>query len=246
MAVNLEGGAPYAPSTAITEFLKRHRNGGIPSPVTAQTLERLGISESLRPRTLQALRQLDFIDADGNLTAEFENLRKVPTPDYLPKLAQLLRAAYADVFTIVDPSGASYQNVHDAFRGFNPAGQMNRMVALFLALLEYTGQWESLPSPRASGKIRIVRAPQSRKVAANSAATRPAEIYEPEQPAVRHGNPVRPSEYSQTVELEGSAGTVTLSVDVNPIKLKGSAREFFYSLVDMLDDYASKAPGAED
>lgn len=146
MAISLDGTAPYAPTSAIVEVINRHRNGILQSPVTLQTLERLGVSESIRPRTLQALKLLDLTDEDGNLTPEFQGLRKVPTPEFLPSLATMLRATYAEVFAIVDPSNATFQQVHDAFRGFSPAGQIDRMVWLFLGLLEFTQQWPNLPS----------------------------------------------------------------------------------------------------
>lgn len=245
MAVNLEGGAPYAPSTSIMEFLTRNRAGTLPAPVTLQTLERLGIPESLRPRVIQALKLLDFIDNDGNLSPEMEQLRKAPTPEYLPKLADMLRATYADVFAVIDPSGASYEQVTDAFRGFKPAGQMSRMVTLFLGLLEHTGQWHDLPSPRSGSGQPAVRTPRKspgEKARNASNGRKPAE---PPPPPPVSPTTKRQEPYSQTVQLAGQAGTVTLSVDVNPIKLKGAAREFFYSLVDMMDNYQDTTSGSQ-
>ncbi len=235
MAVNLAGGAPYAPFTSINEFLNRNRSGNLPTSVTPQALERMGITRSLRPRTMQALKLLDFITDDGQITDEIANLRRVPTPEYNPKLAEMLRSAYADVFAVVDPTGATYEQVSDAFRGFTPSGQMTRMVALFLSLLDSTGEWPNLPKsrllskPTASGKPVLRKKPTPGPGETTEALTAPTT---PTRPSTGTGQ-----EYSKTVELGGSAGTVTLSADVNPIKLKGAVRDFFYALVDQMDDY---------
>jgi len=240
MAVQIHQGAPYAAPTVLTDLLKRNRDSGIPQPVNLVTLERLGISESLRPRTLQSLKLLDFIDEEGNLTPGFANLRKVPTPDYLPKLAEMLRATYAEVFAVVNPSNATYEQVKDAFRGFTPPSQTDRMTSLFLGLVEYTKQWENLPI-RTGGATTT--APKPRKPAEGKARAKSVRTPPPPDDPPTAPPPPAQSEFSQTVKLAGAAGTVTLSVDVNPIKLKAEARTFFYALVDMLDEYDQNTSG---
>ncbi len=247
MAVNLEGGAPYAPSTAIIEFINRNRNGGVPAPVTLQTLERLGISGSLRPRTMQSLKQLDFVDDSGELAREFANLRKLSTPEYLPALAELLRGAYADVFAIVDPSDATYENVQDAFRGFTPAGQITRMVSLFLSLLDHTGEWQNLPSPRGGSQIatgepvkkKVLRKlPSDGKEAERAALIRHAQ----EEKAKRERD--RTSDGDTYRVTLNSGGEVAVLVNVNLFDLTTDDRDFVIELVDKLKGYPKAAQPA--
>ena len=45
------------------------------------------------------------------------------------------------------------------------------------------------------------------------------------------------------VELK-TGGTMTLTVSVDPIKLRGADRTFFYQVVDMLLEYAEENPSA--
>src|SRR5476649_805149 len=78
MAVTADKPVPYAPTSAILEVMDRYRNRGLQSPIDAEVLGRIGISDSLIPRTLQALRTLDLVDEDGKPSATFEGLHLAP------------------------------------------------------------------------------------------------------------------------------------------------------------------------
>ena len=55
MPVTLDKPGPYASPQSIIEIVDRHRDRGMPSPVTSDVLGRAGIPDSLIPRTIQAL-----------------------------------------------------------------------------------------------------------------------------------------------------------------------------------------------
>ena len=139
MAVTAEKSAPYAPASAIIALIERHRNRGLPAPVTSEVLGRAGISNSLIPRTLQALQVLDLIDEQGAPTETMEGLRLAPEAEYQKRLSEWLKGAYADVLSFVDPAQDDETAVRDAFRSYNPVGQQPRMVSLFLGLLATAG-----------------------------------------------------------------------------------------------------------
>ena len=63
----------------------------------------------------------------------------------------LLRAAYRPIFAFVDPATASHDEIRDAFRGFTPVGQQQRMVTLFLGLCAYAG----LPVPEVTRERKV-------------------------------------------------------------------------------------------
>jgi hypothetical protein len=240
------GTAPYAPSTSILEFMDRNRNGSLPSPVTLQTLERLGISESLRPRTLQALKLLDFIGDDGALTEQFLELRKASTPDYPLKVAEMLRASYAEVFAVVDPSGATYDQVTDAFRGLAPDGQRDRMVSLFLALLAFTGQWENLPAAR---KRAIVVRPS--REASGSRPNKPAAKRIMKTPAPAGGGQRQPQEERARVAPRDDAATIlvdfgdagTVSIDTADVRWLSLPKDSFLRLRELIDEISALGKG---
>lgn len=139
MPVTIDKPAPYAPASAILELIKRHRSKGLPSPVTADVLARAGISNSLIPRTLQALQTLDLIDEEGAPSAILEDIRKVPESSYQQRLAEWLKDAYADALKFVDLATADETQVRDAFRSYKPIGMQSRMVTLFIGLFAAAG-----------------------------------------------------------------------------------------------------------
>jgi len=153
--------APYAPASAIIELIRRHRNRGLPTPVNSDVLARAGISESLIPRTLQALQALDILDESGAPSAVLEDIRLAPEAEYQQRIADWLRAAYADALQFVDPAKAAEGEIRDAFRNYNPIGQQDRMVTLFTGLFREAGigPERQRAAPRKSNNTRAASKP---------------------------------------------------------------------------------------
>ncbi|MBB2823319.1 UNVERIFIED_ORG: hypothetical protein GGD59_006625 [Rhizobium esperanzae] len=171
MPVTTENPGPYAPSTAITGLIERHRNKGLPSPVDAEVLGRAGISDSLIPRTLQTMQTLDLLDEDKRPTEIFEGLRKASEPEFRKRVAEWLDGAYADALAFIEPSTAEETDIRDAFRSYKPVGQQDRMVTLFVGLYAYAG----IRTERAP-RQPMVRKPPGSKINSTSRATRPARV----------------------------------------------------------------------
>lgn len=126
--------APYAPAKAVLGMIQKYRDRGLPDPLTSGVLEQVGVPISMAPRTLQALRFLGLIDEGGNRLPSFDNLQRAKTDEYPGQLAEIVRAAYLPVFTIVDPAVDSDTAIADAFRGYEPRAQRDKMIALFRGL----------------------------------------------------------------------------------------------------------------
>ena len=151
MAVTKDASGPYAPTSVIVDLITRNRSRGLPFPLTTESLGRIGVSDSLISRTLQALVVLDLIDDKGNATAIFEKIRLAPESEYKQRMQEWLNGAYADVIAIVDPAQDDETKVRDAFRFYNPVGQQSRMVTLFLGLYGAAGvASEKSTQPRAA------------------------------------------------------------------------------------------------
>jgi hypothetical protein len=139
MAVTADKPSPYAPPSAILDLIERHRSRGLPPVVNPDVLGRAGISESLIPRTMQALFTLDLIDEAGKPTPTFEGIRLAPEVEYKKRLEDWLKGTYADVFSFVDPTQDDETKIRDAFRTYQPVGQQARMVTLFQGLCTAAG-----------------------------------------------------------------------------------------------------------
>lgn len=148
--------APYAPPKTVISLIDRYRNRGLQTPLDLGVLTRAGVSESLAPRTLQALKLLDLIDEAGNPMQALEALRLARTEEYKQRFAEFLRGAYSEVFSFVDPSEDDDEAIRDAFRSYLPHGQQGRMVTLFLGLAAHAG----LRSEATNGSGREAPAPR--------------------------------------------------------------------------------------
>jgi hypothetical protein len=138
MAVTNANAGPYAPSSAILDFIDRYRNRGLTAPITSDVLARAGVSDSLIPRTMQALETLELVSNEGKPTETLEALRRAAEPEFKNQLAAWIKAVYADVLSFVD-AGDDETAIRDAFRPFNPVGQQPRMVSLFMGLCRAAG-----------------------------------------------------------------------------------------------------------
>ncbi len=130
---------PYAPLQPVLDVIHRFRDRGLPEVVNRQVLHQLGAAEGNSDRIQKALQFLDLLDAVGKRTALFDRLGKASEAEYPPVLAEIVRAAYASILTIVDPSADGDVAINDAFRHYEPAGQRPRMVSLFLGLCREAG-----------------------------------------------------------------------------------------------------------
>jgi Family of unknown function (DUF5343) len=138
--------APYAGSEPILGIIRRFRDRGLLEPVDQTTLATIGISRATAYPCVAALRFLGLLDDQGFHTDSFKTLRKASTVEYPKFLEELLRAAYARVFELVDPSQDDRQKIDDAFRQFEPASQRTRMVGLFVGLCKEAGLIVETPS----------------------------------------------------------------------------------------------------
>lgn len=177
MPLQHNGTAPYAPASTVLSLIERARTRGLPTPITKDVLLRAGVSESLVPRTMQALQLLELIAEDGAWTQNLESLRSVPEAGFQAILADIIRSVYEDVFKYIDPSKDSQTAIRDAFRGYNPHGQQDRMVPLFMGLCKRAGIVDSESAPRTPREPRQVKKTQP--------ASRPpkADLRQPIKPA---------------------------------------------------------------
>ena len=151
MALADTGSAPYAPLKGVTSLIEQARGKGFATPVTVSSITRLGIEASLARRTLATLKLLDLLDDEGELTPTMKAIKLAPTATFQATLADWLREAYKPIFAHVEPTDEA-QKVADQFRYYEPQGQRNRMVSLFLGLCAYAGLIEKVPPmPRGGG-----------------------------------------------------------------------------------------------
>ena len=181
MPVTKDRPAPYAPAKTILDILERYRQRGLPPPIDSETLSRAGVPETLLPRVIQSLRALDLITEDGQPTPTFEGIRLAPEAEYKKRLEDWLRGTYADIFSFVDPAKDGDVRIRDAFRSYQPIGQQDRMVTLFVGLCTAAGL---IPENQQAAQRPARTATPHRQSSAAASSTRSAAQKAHMQPAI--------------------------------------------------------------
>jgi hypothetical protein len=170
MPLQHDGPAPYGPPRPVLQVIERFRDRGLQTPFTTEVLAKAGVTESLVNRTLQTLKLLDLIEDDGSPSQALRDYAKAPEDEAKARFAEMVRGTYAPIFSFVDPATDSPGRIRDAFRSYEPRGQQDRMVILFLGLCEYAGIISIVPKrtpgPKAARagqtKARTTKPPQVR------------------------------------------------------------------------------------
>jgi hypothetical protein len=127
--------APYAPVRSVRQAIAYERSRGFSEPLDRSQLERAGVAPSMTARTLQALRFLDFVDADGASTDSFRAIALASSAEVSAAIRAAAVRAYSVAFGKAVPLELTDPVISDLFRGFRPAAQRPRMAALFRALV---------------------------------------------------------------------------------------------------------------
>lgn len=170
MAISTQAPGPYTAGAALILIIRRYRDKGLTIPFTIEVLVRAGVPESLAQRTMQALQILDLIDDKGTPRETLQKIRVAPEKEYRNCIAEWVKSAYAEVFQFVDPSTDDMQTVRDAFRAYEPAGQRERMVALFMALCAEGGLADESRKSEPKPSARKPQAPRAAVPASPSVA----------------------------------------------------------------------------
>jgi len=226
MASAMDGSAPYAPPSAVILVIGRFRDRGLQTPFTAEMLTRAGVSESLAPRTFQALKMLGLVEPSGEPSEALQRYARAPEEVAKQIIGEVVTTAYAQVFSFADPAKDSPERVRDAFRHYEPRGQQERMVTLFYGLCEYAGIIAEQPkrSPESASS-------SSRTQAARS-VTRLRTVKPPKMDAAAQAKAAMPDGLPSVIE-----GAMRQLVDIGPAWTQDS-RDRFMEMLEVVIDFS--------
>ncbi|MBT1605309.1 DUF5343 domain-containing protein [Curtobacterium flaccumfaciens] len=251
------GTAPYAPASSVLDVIMARRKDPTLRYFDNEALEKLGIRESLVPRTAQALRLLDLLTDDGFVTPTFEGLISAPPGDLPRALEKLIRRAYKPIFEDLDPTVASTNALEQAFALFQPPGQRSRMVSMFQGLMRAADMTSGDDS--AAVRAAIAAANSAARSASKSAVSRAAAVAtEGASRSVGKTTVNRSGRWSSEVQVPrvpnssaaqhslqlDSGGSVDITLDVDLFALSKSDRDFVMDLIDRITSYRANRPGS--
>lgn len=258
------GTAPYAPASSVLDVIMARRADPTITYFDNETLEKLGIRESLVPRTAQALRLLDLLTDEGFVTSTFDKVISAPPGELSTALEKLIRRAYKPIFDDLDPTTATTGALEQAFAYFQPPGQRSRMVSMFQGLMRaanMTGPDEASASRVSSSSAATAAATAAAQSAAmnktissgaTAAGRAAANGLLRSAGKTSSGRTVRwtseahvPAATSSSVAQHtlklNSGGSVDISLDVDLFSLSKSDREFVMDLIDRFSEYKAAA-----
>jgi hypothetical protein len=119
------------------EFFRRIAEGQAPEKFNREYVKDLGFKSSSFYAVIPLLKSLGFLSPDGTPTNRYHEYRN--TAQSKAVMAQALREAYSDLFTIKEkPTEADRQLIEGKFRSVHNATQVTSrlMASTFFALLE--------------------------------------------------------------------------------------------------------------
>lgn len=238
MAEEERGGfkPPYLPFATLWNFVGELAAHPLPPAIDRSLMGTKSGSDQVN--IMATLRAFGMIDDDRKVQPEFVEFATADEDARKAKLRQLIQKYYADALKVSSQNGTE-QQLHECFRdsyGVDGADTRRKAVTFFLhaARRAEIPLSPHFPSTRpGSGSPGQKRSRPKKKASGSSGGDGGATE------RMADATPRPKSEYETSVKLK-TGGTMSLTVNVNPLNLRGEDRIFFYAIVDKLADYAEK------
>ncbi|WP_282944506.1 hypothetical protein [Cellulomonas endometrii] len=227
---------PYMPFQTFWNFLGDLSEKPLPPQIDRSLMS--SKSGTDQANLVGALKAFGLTDERGAVTRDLALLTESDIELRRLALADLVRRFYSEPLKVSEVSGTEAQ-LRDVFRDefqITSSDTMRKAIAFFLHAARTAGVELSSHFPQTRGGPGSSGAPRARR-----SPTRKR----PKVPVVVEAiGPVAMSSRSEKTVTLATGGTMTLTVSVDPLTLRGEERAFFYQVVDLLDDYANEHPQA--
>lgn len=228
---------PYLPFATFWNFVAELAAHPLPPAIDRSLMGSKSGSDQVN--LMATLRTFGMIDDDRQVQPAFVEFAAMDEDTRKQHLRVLVEKYYADALSVSSRNGTE-QQLHECFRdvyGVDGADTRRKAVTFFLhaARRAEIPLSPHFPSTRPGSGSPGQKRKSPKKRASSGSANRDTG-----NEAERVDAAPRPkSEYETSVKLQ-TGGTMSLTVNVNPLNLRGEDRKFFYEVVDMLADYAEK------
>lgn len=225
---------PYLSHKTFNSFIEGLAKG-IPARIDRSVMGSL--SGTAQAHLLHALRYLNLIDAEGVPTEKLNQLASAQEAEKQKILREILNSAYPFVFNSgIDLQRCTSKQIEEAFAKTGASSEtLRKTLSFFLATAKQAGL--SL-----SPHIKRARRPRGTGVRTRRAATGAGGAAEPSpeaDPPAATPRQEEPQGTKKIIQLR-RGGSLTLSLAVNILELKGEDRTFVFELIDKLEEYEQK------
>lgn len=194
---------------------------------------------------LTALSAFGLIGEQQRVMPALQALATTDEEQRKTALAKLIREYYPEAVTLSEAHGTQ-QQLNEVFKdkfGLDTSADTRRKAITFFlhaaraADLPISANFPSTRSGSGGPDTPRAKRPRNLRRQQPTGAGADAEISSTSANLPPEGGR---AQFSTKVKIK--AGLVVLTVDVNPIELRGDDRTFFYTLIDMMEDYAASHP----
>lgn len=228
---------PYLSHKTFNNFIEG-LSKGIPARIDRSVMGTL--SGTAQAHLLHALRYLNLIDAEGVPTDKLNQLASAQEAEKQKILREILTSAYPFVFSSgIDLQRCTSRQLEEAFGKTGASSEtLRKTLSFFLATAKQAGlslspHIKRARRPRGAG-VRG-RRPAAGGGATGAGADSGGEVDAPPAPPQDE-----PQGTKKTIQLK-RGGSLTLSLAVNILELKGDDRAFVFELIDRLEEYEQRA-----
>lgn len=225
---------PYLSHKTFNNFVDGLRNG-VPDRIDRSVMASL--SGTAQAHLLHALRYLGLIHADGKPTEKLSELAVAQDAEKQRLLTEILQSSYPFVFGgNIDLERCTGRQIEEAFGTTGASSEtLRKSLAFFLATAKQAGlklsPYMKRSRSRPRGAAQRGRGAAATARGANQGAAEQTQTPQQETP---------PTGTTKTIKLR-AGGSLTLSLAVNILELKGKDREFVFKLVDDLEAYEASS-----
>lgn len=189
------------------------------------------LSGSVQSGVLRAFEFLGFTDGDGVVQPPLR--RWIDEPDARPSiLGEIIREKYAPVMALADSNGTPAQMREEIEKMGVSGTTSQKAVRFYLAASDFAGL--QVPATWKKARVGVGGGRRRRR------RTREAETSDEPEPS--RGAQTDPA---NTVDL-GTAGSVTLRTEIDPMALAAEDREWLFGLIDHFRSYEPHGGDEED
>lgn len=219
---------PYIAFKTLLDLVERMEREEPPTRVDPTYLDTY--AGGYRPTVIGNLQTMGLLTKTGEPTPVLLGLVSSDDAGRKKMVGELVKGLYPEVFAL--GMNSTQGQFLEAFTARGATGDTRRKaISFFLKACAYAGvqtgtHWKT-PAASATGSTRR-RTPKTTDTADDT----PPPFVPPPPPT---------DEHTRVVTLR-TGGEISLSVNMNPLVLRGAERKFFNALVDLLDDYEAQTP----
>lgn len=224
--------APHMAFATLLRFIEELAERPLPPVIDRSMMNSKSGTDQLN--LFAALKTFGLIDETNKVTPALTALTAKEVDDRKDALRALIKRYYREAIEVGAANGTQAQLL-ECFRdryGVAGVDTQRKAASFFLHAARFAGGIDLSPhfAQTRTGQGGPGKG-KPRKKAAKKTSAKPAD--EVETPTT--------DQYDLAVEL-ATGGTMRLTVNVNPLSLRGADRQFFYDIVDKLTDYQDEHP----